>query len=42
MIIEFHFDLETDFLKFEKVKQIYDGSFKIKEISHNNLVFLKN
>ena len=42
MIIEFHFDLETDFLKFEKVKQIYDGSFKIIEISYNNLVFLKN
>lgn len=40
MIVEFHFDLESDQSNFEKLKKMYSKYFQLIEISHNNFVFL--
>lgn len=39
MIIEFHFDEESNYQKFEEVKSLYSNHFDILQINQNNLVF---
>ena len=41
MIVEFHFDEESNYQKIKKIKNNYSDYFNIIKINHNNLVFIR-